>query len=243
MEHDGAQAAREATEALTDGVVDASSDVVAALLGAGADPKAYDTDRGMSALRRAVRAGRDENAALIVRAGATDDSDDIDRFLGACVHADRQSAEQLLAEHPDLRDRMTEDDRATVVETAGSGSAAGVGLMLDLGFSPHARNSFGEQPLHAAARHLRAAYRDHDLALLGPLLHPRVQWTGVCTNSGEVLDWYRNLLADGIQASVESVEVDRDAVVVGLSLSRPAEGARPAPPERRYQVFTVENTQ
>jgi len=356
MEHDGAQAAREATEALTDGVVDASSDVVAALLGAGADPNAYDNDRGMSALRRAVRAGRDENAALIVRAGATDDSDDIDRFLGACVHADRQSAEQLLAEHPDLRDRMTEDDRATVVETAGSGSAAGVGLMLDLGFSPHARNSFGEQPLHAAAyagsadvvrllidagadvdgrdarfdatplafatvgsgeragqignwvevvhllvdagasrdgvrisskppsedvadllrgygitpdgepergaddeddrapspgtgvlddvaRHLRAAYRDHDLALLGPLLHPRVQWTGVCTNSGEVLDWYRNLLADGIQASVESVEVDRDAVVVGLSLSRPAEGARPAPPERRYQVFTVENTQ
>ena len=32
--------------------------------------------------------------------------------------------------------------------------------------------------------------------------------------------------------TVESVEVDRDAVVLGISLSRPAEGARPAPPER-----------
>ncbi len=93
------------------------------------------------------------------------------------------------------------------------------------------------------ARHLEAAYRDLDLELLGSLLHPQVQWTGVCTNSGEVLDWYRNLLADGIRSTVESVEVDGEAVVVGLSVARHAEGARPASPERLYQVFTVENAQ
>ena len=350
------QAAREATEALPDAAADASPDVVAALLAAGADPEAYDDDRGVSALRRAVRAGKNQTAALIVGRGAPDDSTDIDRFIGACLRADRQSAEQLLAEHPGLRDRLTEDDTAAIVEAAGSASVAAVGLMLELGFSPDARTGSGEQPLHSAAyagnadivrllidagadidgrdtrfdgtplafatvgsgeragrpgnwievvrslvdvgasrddvwisgkppseevidllrgyginpddapelqpddqtevrgavgtgvmadiaRHLEAAYSDLDLELLGSLLHPQVHWTGICSNSAQVLDWYRSLLADGIRSTVESVEVDGDAVVLGLSVARQAEGARPASPELLYQVFTVENAQ
>ena len=308
----------------------------------------------MSALRRAVRAGKVETVALLASRGAADDSTDIDRFIGACLDADRRSAERLVAEHPDLRDRLTEDDRAAIVEAAGSASAAVIELMLDAGFTGHDRNGFGEQPLHWAAyagkadvvrllidagadldgrdarfdstplafatvgsgeragqsgnwievvrslidagasregvwisgkppseevaallrgygitpddepevgtddeagrapslgtgvmadvaRHLEAAYRDYDLDLLGSLLHPQVHWTGVCTNSAEVLDWYRDLLADGTMAAVESVEVDADAVVLGLSVARQAKGARPAPPESLYQVFTVQN--
>jgi ankyrin repeat protein len=350
------QAAREATGALPDAAADASPDVVAALLAAGADPEANDDERGISALRRAVRAGKNQTAALLVSCGAPDDSTDIDRFIGACLRADRQSAEQLLAEHPDLRDRLTDDDTAAVVEAAGSASVAGAGLMLELGFSPDARNGSGEQPLHSAAyagnadmvrllidagadvdgrdtrfdgtplafatvgsgeragrpgnwievvrslvdagasrddvwisdkppseevidllrgyginpddepglqpddqtevpgaagtgvmadiaRHLEAAYSDLDLELLGSLLHPQVHWTGVCSNSAQVLDWYRSLLADGIRSTIESVEVDGDAVVLGLSVARQAEGARPALPEHLYQVFTVENAQ
>jgi ankyrin repeat protein len=356
MEDVDGPAAREATEMLPDGAADASPEVVAALLAAGADPKAVDDDRGLSALRLAVRAGKDQTAALLVSRGAPDDSTDIDRFIGACLRADRQSAEELVAAHPDLRDRLTDDDHATLDEAAGSASVAAVGLMLELGFSPHSRNGFGEQPLHSAAyagnadmvrllidagadvdgrdtrfdstplafatvgsgeragqsvnwvavvrafvdagasrdgvwisgkppseevsdvlrgygispdddpepgpddedapafslgtgvmadiaRHLEAAYRDLDLDLLGSLLHPEVHWTGVCTNSGEVLEWYRGLLADGIRSTVESVEVDGDAVVLGLSVARQAEGARPAPPEVLYQVFTVDNAQ
>jgi ankyrin repeat protein len=353
-------AAREATEILPDAAADASVDVVAALLDAGADPAAHDDDRNLSALRRAVRVGKSETAALLVSRGAPDDSTDIDCFIGACRRADRPSAEQLLAEHPDLHDRLTADDRATVVEAAGSASVAVVGLMLDLAFSPDARNGVGEQPLHAAAyagdadtvrllvdagadvdgretrfdatplafatvgsgeragqrgnwievvrllidagasrdgvwvrskppseevidvlhgygitshddepelepddvddeegpapslgtgvmadvaRHLAAAYRDLDVDLLGSLLHPEVHWTGVCSKSGEVLDWYRGLLADGIRSTVESVEIDGDAVVLGLKVARQAEGARPAPPELLYQVFTVDHAQ
>jgi hypothetical protein len=93
------------------------------------------------------------------------------------------------------------------------------------------------------ARHLEAAYNDRDLDLLGSLLHPQVHWTGVCNSSDEVLDWYRHLLADGIRSRVESVEVDGDAIVLGLDLARQAEGARPAAPDHLYQVFAVEHAQ
>ncbi len=347
-------AAGTATEALPDAAANASLPVVAALLGAGADPNATDED-DVSALRLAVRAGRDDTAARLKALGAADDPTDVDRFIGACLNNDRQAAEQLLADHPDLQDRLTDQDRAVIVDAAASGPAETIALMLDLGFSPHARK-FGEQPLHTAAyhgnaavvgllleagadvdardarfdgtalafatvgsgeqageagdwietvrrlieagasrrdvwisgkppseevidllqrygitpdepaghqpddqtgvpgavgmgvmadiaRHLEAACRDLDLGLLGSLLHPQVHWTGVCSNSTEVLDWYRGVLADGTTAAIQSVEVDRDAVVLGLTLTRQAEGARPAPPQRLYQVFTVDDAQ
>ena len=347
------QTATEATEALPGAAANASSEVVSALLAAGADRTACDSE-GFSALRRAVRAGQAETAALLVRHGAPDDSTDVDRFIGAGRRADRAVAEQLLAEHPDLPDRLTDDDRAAVAEAAGSAPAAAVVLMLDLGFSPDDRNGFGEQPLHTAAyygnaevvrllidagadldardarfdgtplayatvgsgeragqpgnwietvrllidagasrddvwisgkppseeviallrsygiapddesepegddaddvpcpvgtgvmadvaQHLEAAYRNLDLELLGSLLHPEVQWSGLCNTSAQVLDWYRQGLADGTRPTVESVEVDRDAVVLGITLSRPAEGARPAPAEHLCQVFKVDN--
>ena len=349
------QTAVEATEGLAHAAAsDASRDVVAALLAAGADPRTTDSDLGFSALRRAVRAGQAGTAALLIRHGAPDDSTDVDRFIGACRQADRAAAEQLLAEHPGLPGRLTGDDRAEIVNVAASSPAATVALMLDLGFSPDDRNRLGEQPLHTAsyhgnaevvrllidagadldgrdarfdgtplayatvgsgertghrgnwaetvrllidagasradvwipgkppseevttllrsygitpggesspgsddadgeprpaatevmadiARHLQTAYRTLDLDLLGSLLHPQVQWTGLCNTSAQVLDWYRQSLADGARPTVEGAEVDRDAVLLGITLSWPAEGARPAPPERLYQVFTVSN--
>ena len=347
------QAERQATEALPDAAASASADVAAVLLAAGADPNASD-EHGVSALRLAVRAGENETAALLASGGAPDDSTDIDRFIGACRRADRPAAEQLLAGYPDLCDRLTDDDHAAVFEAADSASVGALSLMLDLGFSPHVRNGFGEQPLHTAsyagnaeavhylldagadvdardarfdgtplafatvgsgeqaghpgnwigvvrllvsagasrdgvwiagkppsedvidlllsygispddepepqledaddprpslgtgvmadiARHLEAAYRSLDLELLGSVLHPDVRWSGECSTSAEVLDWYRRLLADGTRATVESVEVDRDAVVMGISVAGQAEGARPAPAERVFQVFTVDN--
>jgi hypothetical protein len=103
--------------------------------------------------------------------------------------------------------------------------------------------SIGTGVIAEIARHLEAAYRDLDLDLLASLLHPQVHWTGVCTNSAQVLDWYRGVLADGTMASVHSAEVDRDAVVLGLTVGRQAEGARPAPPQQLYQVFTIKDAQ
>jgi Ankyrin repeats (3 copies) len=351
----GSDAARMATEALPDAAAGASLPVVDALLGAGADPGATG-EHGVPALRLAVRAARRDTAARLRAAGAADDGTEVDQFIGACLAADRPAAERILAGHPDLPGRLTGQDLAVIVEAAGSHPANTVALMLDLGFSPHARNDLGEQPLHAAAyhgnaaavrllletgadvdardarfdstplgfatvgsgeqagqpgdwtgtvtllieagasrqdvwisgkppseevigllqrygiapdepadsqaddragapgvagvgvmadiaRHLETAYRGQDLGLLGSLLHPHVQWTGLCSNSEQVLDWYRELLAGGTVATVHSVEVDRDAVVLGLAVAGQAEGARPAPPQHLYQVFTVDGAQ
>jgi ankyrin repeat protein len=366
----GSDTARMATEALPDAAAHASLPVVTALLGAEADPGAAG-DEGLSALRMAVRAGRDDAAAGLRAAGAADDSTDIDRFIGACLRADRAAAGRILASHPDLPGRLDSQDQAVIVDAAGTRPAGTIALMLDLGFSFRARGGSGEAPLHSAAyngnadvvrlllhagadvdarddrfggtplafatvgsgeqagqpgdwtatvrllieagasrrdawvagkppseqvadllvrygitadepsddepsgdkppddgpsddgpddqdeapgpagtglmadiaRHLEAAHRDRDLGLLGSLLHPQVQWTGLCRNSEQVLDWYRGLIAEGTVADIHSVEVDRDAVVLGLAVARKAEGARPAPPEQLYQVFTTDGSQ
>jgi ankyrin repeat protein len=354
----GRRAADAATEALLDAAATASFPVVEALLNAGADPQARDGD-GVSALRLAVRAGKEETAARLRALGAADDATDVDLFLGACLNGDRQAAERLLAAHPDLPGRLTDQDQAVICDAAASRPAGTLALMLELGFPPHARK-FGEQPLHSAAYHgnapavrillevgaevdardaefdatplafatvgsgeqagqpgdwvvavrllleagasrddvwvaakppseevaglllrygitasepagqepagqdedqdevpvtvgtgvmaeiaghLQVACRDSDLDLLGSLLHPEVRWTGLCHDRAEVLDWYRMLVAAGTTATVRSVQVSGDTVVLGLMVTRQAEGARPAPPQRLYQVFTVDGEQ
>jgi ankyrin repeat protein len=109
--------------------------------------------------------------------------------------------------------------------------------------SSDAPDPLGDDVLSEIARRIEAACRQSDLDLLASLLHPQVHWTGLCRTSAQVLDWYRSALADGTTPTVESVEIDRDAVILALTLTRPTEGARPAPPHRLFQVFTVEGAQ
>jgi ankyrin repeat protein len=155
------QVATMATGALARASADASTPVVQALLDAGADPAKLlaETEAavraspdGLSPLRLAVRAGNEQTAALLRAHGVPDDTTDIDRFLGACAGGDQATAQRLLATNPRLHDRLSDRDQAAIVNVAGRGHAAtSVRLMLELGFSVHARNNFGETPLHLAA--------------------------------------------------------------------------------------------
>lgn len=364
----GEDAAFAANGQLVEAASTASLPLIDALLDAGADPRATD-EEGISALRAAARAGRTETVARLMALGAVDDATEVDRFVGAALGADRCTARRLLADHPNLGDRLTAHDRAAIIRAVTDDrDTRALSLMLELGFPHDARDESGEQPLHAAAyqgnadavrlllsagaevdardsrfeatplvfatvgsgeqegepgdwvatvgllleagaarqgvwiagkppseevadvlrgyglaleqreadnstdlesdadtdtdpsimtdtsalsdddvlsevaRQIEAACRESDLDLLASLLHPEVHWTGLCRTSAQVLDWYRLALADGTTPTVESVEVDGDAVILGLSLTRPAQGARPAPPHRLFQVFKVDES-
>ena len=150
------EAADMATQALPEAAADASLPVVAALLDAGADPNASG-EGGVSALRLAVRAGKDDTAARL-RASGAEDSTNTDRFIGACLSADREAAGRLLADHPDLPGRLTDEDRAVIVDAAAFRPADTLALMLDLGSSTRSSPSRALRSSTSAATQTAAAH-------------------------------------------------------------------------------------
>jgi len=150
------EAADMATQALPEAAADASLPVVAALLDAGADPNASG-EGGVSALRLAVRAGKDDTAARL-RASGAEDSTDTDRFIGACLSAGREAAGRLLADHPDLPGRLTDEDRAVIVDAAAFRPADTLALMLDLGSSTRSSPSRALRSSTSAATQTAAAH-------------------------------------------------------------------------------------
>jgi ankyrin repeat protein len=128
------------------------AELVELLLAHGADPDAPGPD-GRSPYRLAVGQGRTDLAALLRRGGAQDDATDIDRFVSACMRADRAEAERLVADHPGLLGRLSDTEQGgAMVQAAEVGGTAAGELMLDLGFPTEARGGDnGATALHAAA--------------------------------------------------------------------------------------------
>lgn len=126
-------------------------ELIGLLLERGADPDARGQDGG-SAYRLAVRQGRIEVVDLLRSRGAQDDATDVDRFLAACVRADRPEAERHLTRHPGLVDELSGEDHEAIAHAADHGNLSAVQLMLDLGFPLNAPvGDDGASPLHAAA--------------------------------------------------------------------------------------------
>jgi ankyrin repeat protein len=121
------------------------------LLDRDGDPDTAGWD-GRSAYRTAVRRGRPDVAAVLLRSGARDDGTDLDRLLDVCLRADRATARRLVADDPGLLGRLNDDDHGVVVRAADCGDVEAVRLMLDLGFPADIRAGVdGATPLHAAA--------------------------------------------------------------------------------------------
>ena len=95
----------------------------------------------------------------------------------------------------------------------------------------------------AVAERLREAFESEDLALLGPLLDPRVRWGGpqeteqTCHSRSDVLAWYGQAQAAGVTAQVAEAVVLDDAVVLALAMSGPAQGPNTKRPGTVFQVF------
>jgi ankyrin repeat protein len=128
-----------------------SAELLELLLEHGADPNAIGPD-GRSPDRLATAAGRLDLVELLRRHRADDQATGGDKFLSACLQADRTSAQRQIAEDPGLLARLTDGERAAIVRAAEQGNSAAVALMLDLGFPLETRSGdHGATPLHAAA--------------------------------------------------------------------------------------------
>ncbi|WP_176050020.1 ankyrin repeat domain-containing protein [Burkholderia sp. BCC1644] len=111
---------------------------VAALLAAGADPRAC-TPAGVGAYRLAMQAGLTDVAALLRAAGAEEALGADDAFVAACARADGDDARRIQARHPELPGALTGDRLRQLPDAAAWGSRDAVKVMVELGWPIAAR--------------------------------------------------------------------------------------------------------
>ncbi|AOK38758.1 ankyrin repeat domain-containing protein [Burkholderia cenocepacia] len=111
---------------------------VAALLAAGADPRAR-TAAGVSAYRLAMQTGSSDVAALLRAAGAEEALDAHDAFVAACARADADDARRIQARHRELPGALSDDRLRLLPDAAAWGSRDAVKVMVELGWPIDAR--------------------------------------------------------------------------------------------------------
>jgi hypothetical protein len=111
---------------------------VAALLAAGADPRAQ-TAGGVSAYRLAMQAGLSDVAEVLRAAGAEEPLGPEDAFVAACARGDAIEARRIRAAHPELPGSLPADRLRLLPDAAAWGSADSVRSMVELGWPVAAR--------------------------------------------------------------------------------------------------------
>ncbi len=139
-----------------------STELIALLLERDADPNARGQD-GRSAYQLAVRHGNTAVTELLRTHGAADDASTVDRFLGACLRADRAEVDSYLGATPGLVAALTDADHRAIAQAAERGDLAAVRLMLDVGFPLNGNvGDDGAMATAAARSRLATAVRGHD---------------------------------------------------------------------------------
>ncbi len=124
--------------------------VVRLLLDHGADPSKRRKD-GRTPYALAVRGGHKELADLLLERGAADEAPPLDRFLGASMRGDRDSARGALSRNPDLLSTLQAEDKELAHQAARENRAGALTLMAELGFDLDVQDSLdGATPLHWA---------------------------------------------------------------------------------------------
>lgn len=85
---------------------------------------------------------------------------------------------------------------------------------------------------------LTAALAAADVQAFGGLLHPQARW-GSCTDSGQVLDWYRARYAAGVRIEVREVYLRGDTVLLDVAVRDPDAATPPDQPDRVCQAFRI----
>lgn len=132
-------------------------------------------DRGFTAYRHAVRAGRGDVAALLERHGAdTRKVTDVDRALGACAAGDEATLDALLVRTPDLGARLDDADRELLPAAVRRASKDALRLFVRLGVPV----DFGEMPALHDACYVGDFETVKQLVLLGASLTEKNRYGG-----------------------------------------------------------------
>ncbi len=137
-------------------------DIIKLLLDHGADPAvvASSLDEGLTAAARAAREGRGDVLDEIARRGLVVELHGVDELIGACARDDSAAVRAIAARDPQLVAELLSMGGTLLAKFAGSGNAAGVRQLLDLGASPVAPFVEGDGyfgtpqnslPIHVAA--------------------------------------------------------------------------------------------
>jgi ankyrin repeat protein len=120
------------------------------LLSRGADPGAPGPD-GRSPYAFAISKGRTDLANLLRSYGAAEDASAADELVAACLTGDLAAARRCVEGDPGLLGSLTDEQRAAALARAAeTGNAAGLAVMLDIGFPVDTRGELGATPLHTA---------------------------------------------------------------------------------------------
>ena len=145
-----------------------SPDHVRILIDAGGDPARTDRD-GMSLYAFAAAFGRTDVMELLEERGLCEDLSPDAAFIAACSRADTETARRILAEQPNLFDRLSPRQLRVMPELAALGRIDAVRTMLELGWPREVKAEW-----HATALNLAAFRGDAEIVEL--LLASGADW-------------------------------------------------------------------
>ena len=151
---------------------DNGMELIGPLMAFGADPKLKSDKDRRTALQMAAQRGRDDALRLFEQHGFALNLEGnlagVDSLIAACALADREGAQALAAQKPDLLKELLMDGGTLLAEFAGNGNVEGMRCLMELGVGVDAPYRHGDPYFDIApgstALHV-AAWRGRSQAL------------------------------------------------------------------------------